>query len=524
MKTILQATFCALYLSGALLMPAAHAQDPAELIEDLTARSEKTRADAARQLGEMGAVDAAPALGEALRDSSPLVRSRATVALWKLGEAARPQIPALTATLEDTDQFVVSNTILALEDLNIGFDALEPAYRRLLSATDCGPRLRGIAGLVKRTSAVELFPMTLDCAVSKQEVQNGLDAGKILRDILKTQDRALVQPILTALGDASVAMPYELFSTIGAYRPPVPEAVPVLGAQLESPHSTNRKYAADALAKIGEPALGALPWLLPLLRDDTDANIRESAATAIGAIGERAASTAAEQLHGSAFNDVEIKVRAAAMEALGNMGAAAAGYKDQLYKTLTDTQTDFKLKIASRNALYKLDSKRSTAVHQAWAAATSKSGESVAADAPLPLEKPAEVIQMLATHSANAVQLMLMDSSATLTTVTDASKKMASLYSYSAGKVTGPFAQPTACTKQFALAQLDTSLLPQMMSQAPAELGTPDGAISHVSYGGDFSCSAPSWAVFVKTGHSMVGNVRFDAKGKVTKVQKAPGR
>src|SRR5689334_8074616 len=71
-------------------------------------RDASARADAAWQLGQIGATDAIPALIAALEnDSSTAVRANAAGSLWHLGSASKPAIPALTRALDDPSGAVV---------------------------------------------------------------------------------------------------------------------------------------------------------------------------------------------------------------------------------------------------------------------------------------------------------------------------------------------------------------------------------------------------------------------------------
>src|SRR5947199_4460806 len=94
------------FISLLILMvsiPVAAANDVQKLQKTLANdRDANARAEAAWQLGQMGAADAVPALIKALSDDqSRAVRANAAGALWHLGEAARPAMEALTNALDD---------------------------------------------------------------------------------------------------------------------------------------------------------------------------------------------------------------------------------------------------------------------------------------------------------------------------------------------------------------------------------------------------------------------------------------
>src|SRR5262249_36301443 len=102
-----------LMLSAAVAL---FAEDAKKLEKTLAnSRDSNERAEAAWNLGQMGATESVPALIAALeRDSSAAVRANAAASLWHLGDASRSAIPALTKALEDSSGAVVGNAAGAL--------------------------------------------------------------------------------------------------------------------------------------------------------------------------------------------------------------------------------------------------------------------------------------------------------------------------------------------------------------------------------------------------------------------------
>jgi HEAT repeat protein len=96
-------------------------------------RNDSVRADAAWQLGQMGATDAVPALVAALEDKYRSVRANAAASLWNLGEASRPAMPALRKALDDPYAGVAGNAAGALVRLGVPKIELVPVYKRLLA-------------------------------------------------------------------------------------------------------------------------------------------------------------------------------------------------------------------------------------------------------------------------------------------------------------------------------------------------------------------------------------------------------
>ena len=90
-------------------------------------------------------------------------------------------------------------------------------------------------------------------------------------------------------------------------------------------------------------------------------------------------------------------------------------------------------------------------------------------------------------------------------------------YTYKAGTVTGPKeASDDDCKKKIALSKVDFSIVPKLVQQAPALLGSPSGKVSHVQLGPGIFCRSHGWLVYVTD----VGYVEFRLDGKVGKVQK----
>ena len=64
-----------------------------------------------------GAIDAVPALIQALKDENKDVRVNAAVALGQIGEGAKDVVPALIQALKDQDEWVRINAAWALEEI-----------------------------------------------------------------------------------------------------------------------------------------------------------------------------------------------------------------------------------------------------------------------------------------------------------------------------------------------------------------------------------------------------------------------
>jgi HEAT repeat protein len=100
-------------------------------------KNPEERAEAATQLGDMGAWDAVPALAAALKDKAPQVRANAAYALTKLKEHAQEAVPALKEALQDPDGTTRLNAAVALSNMKAATPAeLAPAIAPLLRDPD----------------------------------------------------------------------------------------------------------------------------------------------------------------------------------------------------------------------------------------------------------------------------------------------------------------------------------------------------------------------------------------------------
>src|SRR5262245_36667148 len=90
----------------------------AKLMKKLaTDKKAQVRADAAKELGDMGAWDAVPALAAALKDPAGEVRVAAAYALVELKDKAKDAAPALKEALTDRERLVRYNAVVALHNM-----------------------------------------------------------------------------------------------------------------------------------------------------------------------------------------------------------------------------------------------------------------------------------------------------------------------------------------------------------------------------------------------------------------------
>jgi HEAT repeat protein len=501
------------YLALVLCSPLA-AKTKREEAQDLmkkmaTSRDAGVRSDAAWRLGRMGATDAVPALIQALDDEASSVRANAAASLWNLGEVSKPAEPALRKALADPYAGVVANAAGALVVLGVPKTELAPAYRRLLQEEQCRFRIQGLKGLMDQVPPTELFADALECS-RDEEIDYRFKAGDILRKLMDPKNRAMIPLILDALKESGDQNVSDLALAIVAFKPPVAEAVPVLEPLLRSANPANRQIVASSLGMLKEAALPALPTLVKLLESDPDPDVRKAAGKAIGDIGERA-KDAVPSLIRSAQDDRWPKVRKAAIDALGQMQGAAGAAVPVLQAALTDP--DQFIRISARNALARVDP-QNRAVKDAG---VPPAKPPAAAGSSNLFEDAAGVGQTLAARIPEVVELIIYEDFAIATAPEPSSKNGYGQFTYRNSAITGPEDGNATCQKTFRIADVDFSVMPKLVKEAPGLLKMPNGSISLVSLGRGVFCKKVGWYVHVKDG-SQSGYVEFSLDGKMQKV------
>lgn len=492
----------------AIAIPAAAANDVQKLEKTLANdRDANARAEAAWQLGQMGAADAVPALIKALKDDqSRAVRANAAGALWHLGEAARPATEALTNALDDPYGPVVGNAAGALMKLGTPKSKLVPVYRRLLARPDCEDRVVALTSLTTEVPASELFDAAWHCS-RDEDSDVASEARDALRKVVGRRDRALIPRIIDALQESGSREAPTLIRALGNYDPPAKEAVPVLASLLSEKDENISSAAASALGDMKTAAVPALPDLVKAMQSSAINKTRENAAEAIGKIGPKAPS-AVPALMNAVQNDKWPSVRKAAVTALGEMGTAAHDAARMLRKQL-ESPDDW-MRLAARNALFRVEPGKSEEVAKI-------------ADEHQFEEKGSlfdDLSQLAATLPARlpeVYELIIYDKFAMATAPQSDSPTGRGKYTYKAGAVTGPEEESSGdCKKKATLASVDFSIVPKLVKQAPAMLGVPGHKVSHVQLSAGIFCRGIGWLVYVEDG----GYVEFGLNGKPGKVQK----
>jgi HEAT repeat protein len=494
-----------------LCLPAP-AQGPSKealkLEKQLGDRDSRVRARAAWDLGKMGATGSVPALTRALDDPSGAVRANAAASLWKLAPDSKPAIPALQRALEDPVGVVVGNAAGALRSLGVPMSELVPAYRRLLERPDCESTVIGLKALATEVPPTDLFDAAWACAdfpYADSDTQR--DAREALRKIVGRRDRVLVPQILDTLKRLGSRDGSDLISAVSSLDPPVKEAVPVLVDLLASGDDPTRRSAIGGLGHMGVVALPAVPRLVDALGSASDAESRVAAAEALGRIGPKCATTAVPALAKAAEGDSWPKVRSTSLTALGEMGPAAKEAVPVLRAALKDP--DGFISVAARNALFRVEPGKGAEV-AAMADEARPVQEGILYDA------LSQLVAVLPGRVPTVYELTIYPGFAMATSACRDTSSGRCRYTYKGGAVTGPDEGSGSCEKTIALAKVDFSVVPGLVSQAPGLLGSPSGTVDVVQLSPGVFCKSHGWIVHVKG----AGMVQFKINGKVDKVQK----
>jgi HEAT repeat protein len=303
-------------------------QKAEKLIKKLsTSKKAEERAEAAEELGRLGAWDAVPALAAALKDPDSHVRGRAIYALTQLKDAAKDAAPAIKGVLTDSDPTTRYNAVVILKNLKLATPAeLAPA---LVSLLKDGERDQ------PATAAKMLVGLGLDDPGVRAAVFDGLDHGTpAVRDRLldSIRDRELVKTkaawrndLIQKLVALAASEPDPKLRTIAVHaisdvRPPTPAVSQALLKALDDPDRAVSKAAANAINSVEGPTLApqAVAHLTQALKSP-DAAARAAAAETLGNMfGLRERITPG--LVSVMLTDKEPTVRAAAVQALGELG------------------------------------------------------------------------------------------------------------------------------------------------------------------------------------------------------------
>jgi HEAT repeat protein len=261
-----------------------------------------------------------PALGKALNDPDPEVRSLTARALEQLGGARQRLTHAQVSPPAPAVPPRPRGASLRLE-------RLIPVAMRSQEAAPPDPLLEMLRNLLPILAA----------RVADPNVRVRLEAIDVLETMESTAAPA-VPALARALGDPDLFVRWAAARTLGKMGPVEPAlVVPPMARLLFDPDLNVRLAAALALDRIGPAAQAAVPALIRATKA-SDALEREAAIRTLGGIGTGA--QPAVPALAAALSDVDHHVRQVAAEVLGRFGSLAASAEPALRKALVDPDED----------------------------------------------------------------------------------------------------------------------------------------------------------------------------------------
>lgn len=353
--------------------------DVTSLIKDLESTEARTRARAAKILGDMGpeAQIAIPGLLKAVKDNDALTRRTATEALTKIGPPAKADLTALAAALKDNNLEVQRYAAGAVGELGADASAVVPELLELAGTGDAllkqhVLRSLGKAGSGARDKVTPVLSEALkdsdkSVRVAAAEALNSLSTGQssdlpIFAALLKNQQDAEIRvqgarglaklgreakpalaDLLAAGKDSDKMVRKAAIEALIAFGPEARNAVPVYTEALKDSDKDLRKAALQALAKMGAESKNAVPAIRDLLKEP---EYRKEALATIGKLGGVAKD--AVPAIGDLLKDKDISKdeKLEMMTTLAGMGPDAAKAVPNLILLFEDREISFRRRVA----------------------------------------------------------------------------------------------------------------------------------------------------------------------------------
>jgi HEAT repeat protein len=297
-----------------------------KLDEVANARDPKERAAAAEWLGGRDTPEAIAALSKALSDREASVRQAAASGLWKSGKAAEPARAPLTTALDDADPNVVAQAAGALQMIGVKPDALVDARKRVFNSPQASLTSRflvsrNLSGHEPAAKRVEPMIAYLERAslAKGNFTRNNIElAEEALKNIAKSQDRALIPPLMEGARNVKAGQPI-LLRTLETFQPRPDGYTAFLLSFLDS-SEVNVRYAALGSLRDLKQEKDVVVWApraAAMLRDPNDL-VRSQALSALGGGAGLAAGEIDKVV--AALGDSNASVRRSAARAMGEMG------------------------------------------------------------------------------------------------------------------------------------------------------------------------------------------------------------
>ncbi len=264
--------------------PAANAAVPALLdqaLHDPVLYAGTTAAGALRTIDLVAARQVMTAYLPALNDADVQARRKACAMLGSLGPVAKPAAPTLIVALSDVDATIRMHAVGALGEIGIPASLVIPALTKALHDKAQPVRHRALSQFAFSIPPTESVLPHLKELTEDRDLSVAILAKSALNSPHRqTKDRASVYVTTLQMGRGANDYALHKLAQLG---PEAAGAVPVVIPILKDGRPLHRYLAAEVLGAIGPGAKDAVPALTAALQDE-DAVVRESVAEALRAI------------------------------------------------------------------------------------------------------------------------------------------------------------------------------------------------------------------------------------------------
>jgi len=314
----------AVLMAGLLVAAPVRAEAPRERAAKLMKKLAKekkpaARAEAARELGDMGAWDAVEALAAALKDPAAEVRGAAAGALVELKDKAKDAAPALKEALADRDRIVRYNAVVALHNMQAATPGeLAPPLASLLADEDDDDD--------RKSLAMMLVHQDLDDAAARKIILGQIEKGepevrRAILDQMWSQD------------------------TMETRAPWKAEAAKVLAVLVTADKDPKvRRQAIVLLWKGKSVSSGPVGDALLKALDDTDEEVSHQAAATLNGLEKSPLPVTAVTHLTARLKSPDPEVRASAARTLGGLIGYREKFRTQLMAVLaTDKEPEVRV-------------------------------------------------------------------------------------------------------------------------------------------------------------------------------------
>jgi len=246
-----------------------------------------------------------------------LVRAQTTSEQQALGEALSSQLRAITQDPSESPQ-VKTRAILALGQLQD-----QRGKETLVALLTTAPEKTVRQTALEALSQVDDATATAGIRQALQDPDAEIRAAAIRALANRHDEKAQDEIIRLALKDPDIIVRLSALGYLSILPSPAPHVSEQLTSLLKEPNADLRRETVVTLGAMAE--IRAVPELLPLLKNDPEPSVRESAAFALGKLSHNDNRSEIEKaLSESLKKDKDGSVRAAAAYALGQVGGATA--------------------------------------------------------------------------------------------------------------------------------------------------------------------------------------------------------